>query len=250
MARVLLHLAYRGTAYHGWQTQTAGLPTVQSTLEAALAAMLGYRAHLHGCGRTDAGVHATNYYAHLDLRTPLDFDPVQRLCHLLPSDIAVYRWIAVDQKIHAQRSAAFRRYDYLIGLCQNPFQADYRAQMIGSRLDVTKMQAVIGQYGRATDFRAFCRRPEQYKSTHCRIDACSLTIEENGGLLRFSIQANRFLQNMVRLLVARAIDVGLGRMEVDDIAAALSSGLAPKHLRPAPAQGLSLVAVGYGIALE
>ncbi len=243
--RIFLHLAYVGTAYHGWQTQTPELPTVQQTLEAALARMLGYAAHVHGCGRTDAGVHASSYYAHFDLRAPLGFDPAERLYRLLPPDIAVYEWIPVVPTANAQRSATYRRYEYLVALRQNPFHQALRAPYVGVGFDVAAMQAVVALYRNASDFRAFCRSPTQYPSTRCRIDACAITLEENGGLLRFSIQANRFLHNMVRLLVARMLDVGRGRMTVEDISQALESGLAPKRLRAAPAQGLSLVAVGY-----
>ena len=86
--RIFFHLAYQGTAYHGWQSQAdPTLPTVQSTLETCLQKMLGYPVHLHGCGRTDAGVHACSYYAHFDQRAPLDYDPVFRLNRVLPDDM-------------------------------------------------------------------------------------------------------------------------------------------------------------------
>ncbi len=243
--RIFLKLAYVGTHYHGWQTQTAKLPTVQQTLEAALAKMLGYAVNVHGCGRTDTGVHASSYYAHFDLLAPLVFDPVQRLYRILPPDIAVYEWIPVLATANAQRSATFRRYEYLVSLRQNPFQHSFRAQLVGVDLDIDAMQATVKLYREATDFRAFCRRPEQYPSTVCRIDECTLSVEEDGGLLRFTIQGNRFLHNMVRLLMQRMLDVGQGKLSVGDVAQALGSGLSPKRLRAAPAQGLSLVGVGY-----
>ncbi len=243
--RIFLHLAYVGTAYHGWQTQTDSLTTVQQTLEVGLERMLKYPVHVHGCGRTDAGVHATSFYAHFDLLAPLAFDPVERLYRLLPRDIAVYDWIPVVATANAQRSATHRRYEYLIALRQDPFQHALRAQFIGADLDEAAMQVVVALYRGASDFAGFCRSPAQYATTYCRVDRCELRVEEAGGLVRFSIQANRFLHNMVRLLVARMLDVGCGELSVADVETALRSGLPPKRQRAAPAQGLSLVEVGY-----
>ncbi len=251
--RVFLHLAYRGTAYHGWQTQANGLPTVQSSLEAALAKMLGYLVHVHGCGRTDAGVHAEAYVAHFDLEAPLlTQQPVRDLNRRLPPDIRVYGWVEMSAGAHAQRDARWRAYEYRIGFdCvdlkvrQNPFRQGLIGRYDQLELDVPLMQTVAERYAAADDFRAFCRRPDQYPHTRCRIDYCRLLLAESGGLGLFQIQADRFLQNMVRLLVARMIDVGAGRIPLEEVQAALDGGRPLKAQRPAYADGLFLVGVGY-----
>ena len=253
MPRVFLRLAYRGTAYHGWQTQAGPreLPTVQSAVQDALARLLGYRAHVHGCGRTDAGVHATDYTAHVDLREalPPDFDLVTRLNHVLPDDIAINDVAHVLAKAHAQRSAQWRAYRYRVLPHNSPFHAGLAGRYHHYALDVTAMRDACAAYaktedGGTRDFRAFCRRPDQYAHTRCRIDACTLSRAPDG-LLDFDIRADRFLHNQVRLLVARMLDVGRGVLSLADIERALDTGQALSRKRPAAACGLYLVGVGY-----
>lgn len=258
MPRIFLHLGYKGTAYHGWQTQAAPLVTVQKTLEDCLEKMLGYHVHIHGCGRTDAGVHASSYYAHLDVKEELAYDPVFRLNRMLPDDIAIFDWIAVADDAHAQRDAIYRRYEYHIDLVKHPLRGDLTGRYDATPLDVALMQQVVSCFRsrneRGTvsfaqeehiDFKAFCRSPEQYPNTFCRIDECTLTESNGGQSLVFTIQGNRFLHNMVRLLVARMIDVGRGALTVADIEEAFATGKACKYETPAYAEGLYLVGVGY-----
>ena len=252
MPRYFVELAFHGANYHGWQRQAGDLPTVQQVLEEAFAKTLGQKIILYGCGRTDAGVHASSYWAHFDWENELEWSLIHKLNHRLPSDIALYQIRKVEDNKHAQRDALYRRYVYLLDLKKHPFGAGRSARLDSLNLDFTKMEAVAALYAQANDFKAFCRHPEQYPSTHCRIDHCSLEFVESqlngvpaGRQLMFSIQANRFLQNMVRLLVARMVDVGRGSMSIEEVEHALQSGDAPRHLRPAVSDGLYLVEVGY-----
>ena len=254
MPRVFLRLAYRGTAYHGWQTQAPGLPTVQTAVEEALARTLGYRGHVHGCGRTDAGVHAADYFAHFTLREDhaLAYDPVSRLDRILPPDISIRGWYPVLAKAHAQRSATWRAYRYRIATRKSPFHEGLAGRYYGAPLDVAAMREVAAAYAKTRrdlpdgtqDFRAFCRRPDRYPHTRCRVDACTLT-EPDDGFLHFDIRADRFLHNQVRLLVARMLDVGAGRLSVADVRGALATGAPLPRLRPAAPEGLYLAGVGY-----
>ena len=91
--RYFIHLSYKGTNYSGWQRQRNGLVTIQQTLEDALSKMLNNKTLIHGCGRTDAGVHASQYYCHVDIKQTLDFDPVYRLNKMLPDDISIFEFI-------------------------------------------------------------------------------------------------------------------------------------------------------------
>jgi len=245
MPRIFLHLGYKGTAYHGWQTQAPPLVTVQKTIEDCLEKMLGYHIYLHGCGRTDAGVHATSYFAHIDLREAVDFDATFRLNRMLPDDIAIFDWIPVHGEAHAQRDATFRKYKYHIDLVKHPLRSDLAGRYDATPLDLAAMQEVVSCFRQNTDFRAFCRSPEQYPSTICRMDECSLQETNGGKSLVFTIQGNRFLHNMVRILVARMIDVGRGALSLADIEAAFATGKPCKYETPAYAEGLYLVSVGY-----
>ena len=207
--------------------------------------MLGYPVHLHGCGRTDAGVHARSYYAHFDQQAPLDYDPVFRLNRMLPDDIAVYEWLPVAPKANAQLDATWRSYEYRIDLIKNPFRAHLSGRYDDRPLDVAAMQEVVKLYAAATDFRAYCKSPEQYPHTRCRIDRCTLEAREEGKTLIFTITADRFLQSMVRLLVARLVDVGMGKLSLAEIERALTDGTPLERKRAAYAEGLYLVGVGY-----
>jgi len=250
MPRIFLHLGYKGTAYHGWQTQAAPLVTVQKTIENCLEKMLGYHVHLHGCGRTDAGVHATSYYAHIDLREVLDFDAAFRLNRMLPADIAIFDWLPMHERAHAQRDATFRRYEYHIDLVKNPLRGDLAGTYDAAPLNLDLMQLVVSSFRENKDFKAFCRSPEQYPNTECRIDSCTLVETNEGKSLVFTIQGNRFLHNMVRLLVARMIDVGRGALSITDIEEAFATGRPCKYETPAYAEGLYLVGVGYEFLKE
>ncbi|MFK8057225.1 MAG: tRNA pseudouridine(38-40) synthase TruA [Saprospiraceae bacterium] len=245
MPRIFLHLGYKGTAYHGWQTQAPPVVTVQQTLEQYLEKMLGYPVHVAGCGRTDTGVHARSYFAHVNLKAHIDYDGTFRLNRMLPDDIAIFDWIPVDNDAHAQRSATFRRYEYHIDLVKNPLHGDLAGRYDATPLDADLMQEVVSRFRQNSDFKAFCRSPEQYPSTICRIDECTLTKTNNGQSFVFTIQGNRFLHNMVRLLVARMIDVGKGSLSLEEIDAAFATGMPCKYETPAYAEGLFLVGVGY-----
>lgn len=259
MPRYFLRLAYRGGAYHGWQTQAGprALPTVQSAVQEALAGLLGYRTHVHGCGRTDAGVHAADYVAHFDATVDLgdhrDRDWraafVTRLNHLLPADIAALDVLPVLARAHAQRSATWRAYRYRIATRKSPFTEGLAGRYHHYPLDIDAMREATGAFAKTDpdgtrDFRAFCRRPDQYPHTRCRIDACTLT-EGADGELYFDVRADRFLHNQIRLMVARLLDVGTGRLAAADLEGALATGEAPSRKRPAAASGLYLAGVGY-----
>ena len=244
--RYKLELSYCGTAYHGWQTQTVDLPTIQATIEQQLAKLLRHSVHVHGCGRTDAGVHATGYVAHFDSDRGLDIDFAQQLTRALPADIAVHTCTEVDATFDAQRSAVARQYVYRFSFRKNPFHPGRVAQYDHLALDEQRMQAVVELYREQTDFAGFCRKPDQYLSTTCRIDETSLQRLETDGEYQFRITANRFLQNMVRLLVARMIDVGRGALSLDDLVEAFHSGKPPRWVNAAHAEGLYLSKVFYG----
>ena len=243
--RYRLDLAYDGTAYHGWQTQAAGIATVQHTLETAFARLVGYPVHVHGCGRTDAGVHAEGYVAHVDLRVAPSGALLHKLQWSLPRDIHIGALAPAPPNFDAQRSAVARSYRYRIGLVRDPFSRAYVGDYSALALDVTRMRATAGLYARQRDFRGFCRSPEQYPTTVCALEACTLSQNAAGTELHFEVTADRFLHNMVRLLVARMLDVGRGALEVGDLERAFATGQPPRFLHAAHAQGLSLVHVRY-----
>ena len=243
--RYFIHLAYKGTNYSGWQRQRGGLITIQQTLEDALSKMLNCKALVHGCGRTDAGVHASQYYCHLDIPKPMDFDPVYRLNKMLPADISVFEFIHVGPCVNAQIDALNRSYIYKFHLIKNPFLSEFSFWYDKDDLDIDKMKEAAALIVQQSDFQSMCKSPDQYSSnTICKME--ELKVEKIGvHEYQITITANRFLQAMVRIIVARMFDIGAGKMNLKELEYCFQSGDRPKYLNMAYPLGLSLAQVRY-----
>ena len=244
MPKYFIHLAYKGTKYAGWQRQKEGIRTVQQVIEDAIIKMLGYKITIHGCGRTDSGVHSSSYYAHIEVREILDYDPVFRLNKMLPKDIVIYDWIQVTTKANAQLDAENRTYKYFVHRDHNPFLQEVSTHYEGNwNLDL--MHKVVDSYTKTSDFKYFCRSPNQYEGrTQCVIDSIDLDLSVPDRLV-FTITANRFLQSQIRLMVGRLMDVGTGKMTIEDFHTCCSVGFPPFKHKLAKPQGLFLSNVQY-----
>lgn len=214
MKRYFIHLAYNGARYNGWQVQP-DTPTVQSELERCLSLKLRQDIHVTGCGRTDTGVHARNFYAHFDVEEGIADCPelAYRLNMFLPRDIVVYRIWEVDANAHARFDALSRTYHYYITQRKNPFHLD-DAYLLTAKLDVAKMQAAADMLFEYRDFTSFSKLHTQVKTNDCKIMEARWF--EQDGLLVFHVKADRFLRNMVRALVGTMLEVGTGRMSLDE----------------------------------
>ena len=214
--RYFIQLSYKGTHYRGWQQQ-AKVVSVQGTLIEAVAKMTHQRAHIQGCGRTDAGVHATRYYAHIDLPEGVfdNYDPVDRINRILPTSIRVLSWIQVADSADAQLHATSRTYRYLFHNYPSPFLEDtsyYLPEL--DKLDASAIDKALEILKEQRDFRALCIQPERHPHTRCKIYEAQFVRSDKGGYFEFT--ASRFLRKMVRLTVRNLLDVGLGILSVDD----------------------------------
>ena len=214
MNRYFIFFSYDGTAYHGWQIQPNG-HSVQAQLQQALSVLLRQDTAVVGAGRTDTGVHAAMMAAHFD--TDIQVDTTQlayKLNRILPKDMAVDRVVAVGQDMHARFSALARTYYYYIHLSKNPFVRHYSCP-IHYQLDFERMNEAGRILTTYQDFGAFCKSHTDVKTTLCRVtEARWEKMDDNR--YRFVITANRFLRNMVRAVVGTMIDVGRGRVSLDD----------------------------------
>lgn len=244
--KYLLHLAYKGTIYQGWQKQKNGLG-VQEVLEEAIAKMLGQKINCIGCGRTDAGVHASQYYCHIVVDQLLDFDPVFRLNKMLPPDIRIFEFLPVDKAFHAQKNAISRTYQYQIHFREDPFLHDLSAFYPRGSLDIGKMQSAVALLTQYTDYQAFCKQPNLYKHTLCQVSDANLSYNQKAERLYFKITADRFLKGMVRILIANVLETGYGRLSLEDFERCLSTGQRPPFFNLAYPQGLYLAKVLYEI---
>lgn len=243
--KYFLHLSYKGTHYHGWQRQPKH-PSIQETLELALEKMLGYKVNCIGCGRTDAGVHASQYFCHIKVADDFGYDPVFRLNKILPHDITIHDCIKVGWFDHAQKDAISRTYTYQIHTTKDAFLNELSAFYPKENMDIGLMEKAVETLTRYRDFRAMCRQPDLYKTTICEIMAARLEVEKGGERLAFVFTADRFLRGMVRILVAQILEVGYGRLTLEAFENRLKTGQPPTSAKAAHPQGLYLTGVRYG----
>lgn len=243
MKRYFLHLAYNGTRYHGWQIQPDDI-SVQEELEKCLSLKLGEKVSLTGCGRTDAGVHARNFYAHFDVEKEIENceDFVYRLNIFLPEDIVVLRCWEVKPDLHARFDAKSRTYHYYITLSKNPFHIHDAFYYYG-KLDVEMMQKAADILFEYTDFTSFSKLHTQVKTNNCRIMAARFFEENN--LLVFEIKADRFLRNMVRAVVGTLLEVGRGKLTLEQFRAVIENKNRCSAGTSMPAHALFLEEVEY-----
>ena len=216
MNRYFIHLAYNGAAYNGWQTQP-GLPTVQQTLEEALSTLLRQKIAVVGCGRTDTGVHASDFYAHFDMNSELrapNSDLVFKLNNFLPPDIAVYDIFPVADNAHARFDAVARTYQYHVSDRRLPFRQGQYCR-IWFRPDIDKMNQAARVLMEYDDFTSFAKLHTQVKTNICHLSQAEWA-EEDGGWV-FTIRSNRFLRNMVRSVTGTLLDVGRGKLDIDGL---------------------------------
>ena len=237
--RYFIEFAYKGTAYHGSQIQPNGI-TVQSVLQDAFSTILRQSVALTFAGRTVAGVHAEQMFAHFDL----DADPpsAERLNSLLPHDIAVYRIFPVADDLHARFSATARTYEYRIATRKSPFTRDMRTYM-PVPLDYAAMNdaatALLGTH----DFASFCKLHTDVKTTICSVTCASWQTDGLGAV--FTITADRFLRNMVRAVVGTLFDVGRHKLSLQDFSDIISSRSRQAAGQSAPPEGLFLTHISY-----
>ncbi len=212
--RYFIWFSYDGTRYHGWQIQPNGV-TVQSELQRCLSLLLREEVSVTGAGRTDAGVHARQMAAHFD--TDAVFEPsvlTMKLNSILPYDIAVERVEQVSADMHARFSATSRTYYYYVHTKKNPFLRPYSCEL-HYQLDFEKMNAAGRILMEYEDFGAFCKAGSDVKTTLCHVTHAEWH-QISSSTWYFEISANRFLRNMVRAVVGTLIEVGRGRMTLDE----------------------------------
>lgn len=243
--RYFLTLAYCGTRYAGWQRQP-NATGVQETLEQAISTVLRQPVELTGCGRTDAGVHARHYVAHIDADGKLPFTWLNSLNSLLPEDIAVHRAVPVSSGAHARFDAIERSYTYFMTFQKDPFSVETAwFYPRGHRLDMANMYAVAAIIARFESFFPFCKSHSGVDHYGCSITRCQWVPTLDGTGLAFHISANRFLRGMVRLIVGACIQAGRGQIDPDDVHAALEQQKPLKKSLSAPPHGLALTDVKY-----
>ena len=243
MARFKVFIEYAGTKYSGWQIQK-NARTVQGELTRVIADVTGQNQfELYGSGRTDAGVHALEQVAHLDIITAIPAETLRRRVNdALPSDIHILKIELAQRKFHARHDAVSRSYLYQISRRRTAFAKNF-VWWVRDELDLAKMRATAEQFSGMKDFRSFTDDSADEKSTVVAIER--IEVAEDGDLVLVRVEGSHFLWKMVRRMVGVMVDVGIGGTTVDQAARFLreDSGIPAKLT--APASGLFLERVYY-----
>ncbi|NOQ73646.1 MAG: tRNA pseudouridine(38-40) synthase TruA [Crocinitomix sp.] len=241
--RYFIKLSYKGTHFFGWQRQPNAI-TVQEHIEDALKKMNRNKAvKIMGCGRTDTGVHATEFYAHFEMNPEWDDATfAYKLNCMIPNDIAIHEVIKVPADLHARFSATSRTYHYFIHSEKDPFLNE-TSWLEKQELDLDKMNAACKMLINHKNFKCFSKTITGISSFNCDVTEAQWTKTPEG--YRFSIQANRFLRNMVRAIVGTMVDIGTDKIDFESFQKILDSEERSKAGLSVPPQGLFLVKVAY-----
>lgn len=241
--RYFITFSYDGTAYHGWQIQPHSV-SVQEEIQKALSTLLRRPIEVVGAGRTDTGVHARKMFAHFDSEYELECPRlVYKLNKLLPRDIAVQQVERVADDMHARFSAKSRTYHYYVHLDKNPFLRSYSWQVYGNP-DFELMNRAAAVLMEYTDFTSFSKVNTDTKTNDCTITEAHWDRVADGQW-RFTITANRFLRNMVRAIVGTLMDVGRGRMTIEQLRKVVDAKDRCRAGDSVPGNALFLVDVKY-----
>jgi tRNA pseudouridine38-40 synthase len=242
---IKLIIEYDGTAYSGWQRQK-DMPTIQESVEKALAHMLRRRVVVHGAGRTDAGVHALGQVAHFLCTEPYAPETFKRaLNSLLPNDIVVIQAEEAELGFHARFSAISKIYCYLIlNRSTPPALERNRVWFCPVSLNLERMQECLAMIQGTHDFSSFCAQGSQNRSSIRTMFDQSLICSPDG-LISITFRADGYLRHMVRTLVGTLVEVGRGKLTPPEFQAILLSRNRNRAGPTAPPQGLYLVSVAY-----
>ncbi len=241
--RYFLQLSYNGTRFHGWQHQP-NAHSVQEALTTALKTILRTPIEITGCGRTDAGVHASQYYAHVEIPEPLPSKVLLGLNAVLPRDITVQHLHLVADDAHARFDATHRAYDYYITAYRDPFRQEttwHYPQISQISLDdLNAAAAILLEY---QAFATFCKTNDSAYTKRCQITSSHW--QTDGQTWVYHIAANRFLRGMVRLIVGMCLNVAHGRLTIEQVHNALANQQPLTPSLSVPPNGLFLSEVKY-----
>lgn len=245
-SRYFIELAYNGRSFHGWQIQPNAI-TVQETLQNAFELLLRHKVDIVGCGRTDTGVHARQFFAHF----AFDFDQVSmsteqftyKLNQFLNEEITIFRIFKVNKDAHSRFEALSRTYEYRLRMDKSPFDQDITYRSAYPRLDFDQMNKAAALLFNYTDFTSFSKTGTDVKTNNCKIMQAEWNSENDVWI--FTIKADRFLRNMVRAIVGTLLELGSGKIDLEDFKKIIESKNRSNAGWSVPAHGLALVKLEY-----
>ena len=240
--RYFIKISYKGTNYHGWQSQPNAI-SVQEVLNKALSTILNSEIDCMGAGRTDTGVHAQEMFAHFDIYKEIDVEnSIHKLNSFLPKDIVVFDIQKVHDAAHARFDAKKRTYQYHINTFKDAFSSE-QSWYYHHKLDLELMNRACEILLKYTDFQAFSKVHTEVNTFDCKIQEAFFKQENNK--IIFTISADRFLRNMVRAIVGTLVNVGLKKITLQDFNEIILSKNRKNAGFSVPAHGLYLTKIEY-----
>ncbi|MGV8984332.1 tRNA pseudouridine(38-40) synthase TruA [Clostridium sp.] len=245
MRNLKMILAYDGSRYKGWQKQQDNDLTVQGKIQSVLSKMEGEAIEVDGCTRTDVGVHAENYMANFHINSDLSIDAILDYLHeFLPEDIAVKSIVETSERFNSAYNIKSSTYVYKIN--NNQFRSVFNRKYVyhsEANLNLEEMRIAAEDLVGCHDFQGFATVAENTKSTTRTINY--INIIEKDGFVEIEINADDFLWNMVRIIIASLLDIGEGKLMLEDIETLLTERTESKYTLMAKSKGLSLRSVEY-----
>lgn len=246
MSRFFIEISYKGTNFCGWQKQDNAI-SIQEKIESTLSQLYNDKISVVGCGRTDAGVHAKQFYLHVDLdehrftRNDLSY----KLNMMLGQDIVVRRVIPVSTDAHARFDALSRSYEYVISFKKDPFRTGlYYEYDQAVKPDLGLLRKAAKLITDFSSFYPFCKSNSDVENYECRIIQ-SEWIQISDDSIVYHISANRFLRGMVRLLVGMCINVACDKLTMEEVHSSLKSQQRLSRPWSVPSEGLFLTKITY-----
>ncbi len=243
MSRFFAELAYKGTHFAGWQRQL-NAPTIQEEIENKLSTVFNQKIAVVGCGRTDAGVHASQYFLHFDVDAAVPTDLTHRLNRMLSPDIVIRRIFSVADNLHARFNAVSRSYGYYLTKNKSPFDYELKTRLPQfDKIDRSLLVDCANLISTYDEFFPFCKTNSDAETMKCKI--LESHWEFHNAEYVYKIKANRFLRGMVRLIVGMSVRVAMGDIELNTVKIALDQQTALNKSWSAPAEGLFLEEINY-----
>lgn len=243
-SRFFANISYNGTNFAGWQKQNNAM-TVQQTIEEAFHLATKKEIPIVGCGRTDTGVHASDYYFHFNLEVEDTSFLKKKLNHILSEAIAINKIIEVPADAHARFDAMKRSYTYHLAFQRDPFLYDFEWYYPYGKLNLDLLNEAASLLLNYKSFFPFCKSKTQVKTMDCDLMEAYWEANEDETKLKFHISANRFLRGMVRLIVGMCINVASEKITLNEVREALEKQVRLDKSYSVPATGLFLDKIEY-----
>ena len=240
--RYFFEIEFLGKNYFGWQIQPKDI-SIQQEIQQNISKLLSHKeVVITGCGRTDTGVHAKQYFFHVDLPS---IDPIEfryKLNSMLPEAIVVNKIVKTHNEAHARFDATCRTYRYFISYKKSPFK-NHVELLLKHSLNLEAMNLCAKELIGKKDFASFARSNSGVDHTYCEVYRAEWKVEQD--IIFFEIAANRFLRNMVRAIVGTLMEVGAGKLSHSEFMEIMKAGDRSKASTSAPAHGLFLWKIEY-----